>query len=422
MRLRNKTKLVTLATASLFMAALLLSSACAGAPRAPGEKSVKLGYIAFSTGPVADVGLPVTKNACDYVEWVNAHGGIDGVKVDFKWIDTAQEIPRGISAYQRLKEWGALAIWCFSTNVNDAIRKMANEDGIPILSFAGGAELFWPVNFYFSCWQSYTDEGRFGPLWLMKHGPGLPKRPRVGMLYTDDSFGWTHVYGLQHYQDVDGYEPVAHAFLPHGALDATTQVKQLMDAKPDIVTMTYTPTTASVIVRDMVRLGLKARVIATPQAQDDRLGPLSEGAAESDQFYWLAYHHRMQERCPGMEPIANMVRARHPGVDPYNPSPVGMWEQGIVGPHVMMEGARAAIKQFGYENLTRANMRKGLESLKNLNIYDFMTVNYSPDDHRGNPNMAVYQYKQGRFKLVGDFEPSPKPADWEKQGKFKWAK
>jgi len=125
MRLNNKTRMTALATIALLMVALLLSSACAKAPPAGPEKAVKVGYMAFSTGPVGDCGLPATMNGADYFRWINDHGGIDGVAIDYMWIDHGYEVPRSIAAYQRLKQWGARIIWSFGTTPNDAIMQMA---------------------------------------------------------------------------------------------------------------------------------------------------------------------------------------------------------------------------------------------------------------------------------------------------------
>jgi len=78
---------------------------------------------------------------------------------------------------------------------------------------------------------------------------------------------------------------------------------------------------------------------------------------------------------------------------------------------------------FGYENLTRANIIKGYESLKNVSAYGFASnLSWDPEDHRGSTEMAVWQLEKGNFKMVGDFFEAPEPADWEKQGNFKWAK
>lgn len=422
MRLNKKTKVIALASTALLMVAVLLSSACAEAPPAAPEKTVKVGYMAFSTGPVGDCGLPATMIGADYFRWVNDHGGIDGVKIDYMWIDHGYEVPRSIAAYQRLKQWGARIIWSFGTSPNDAIMQMAKEDGMPIMAWGGTSELFWPPNVFFCTYMGYAEEARAALVWVKNNVPGLPKIPKVGMIFSDDAFGWASAHGPLYYEDVDGYKVVNHEKLGHGALDATTPVRNVLGTGADIMLLHYTAGTNAVVVRDAIRLGFKGPIISTPQTLDFALTELSEGAAEEPNVYWLTYHHIIEERLPAMEPIYEMLRVYHPDVDPYHPHPSKCWEHGIIAPYAIVEGLRAAISTYGYENLTHANIIKGLESLTNLDTYGLQTMGFSPDDHRGSTEMAVFRLEGGQFKLAGDFFEAPEPADWEKQGNFKWAK
>jgi len=418
----NKTKVRALAIIGLVIVALLLSSACAEKPAPAPEKKVKVGYMAFSTGPVGDCGLPGSTMGNDYFRWVNDQGGIEGVKIDYMWIDHGYEIPRSIAAYQRLKQWGARIIWSWGTSPNDAIMQMAKEDGMPVVAWGGASELFWPPNVFFCTYCCYADQGRYAPLWAMKNVPGLPKKPKVGMIKSDDAFGWAHARGPLYYPDVDGYEVVTHQFAPHGALDTTTQVRNVIAAGADILMHTYTAGTAAVVVRDAVRLGFKGPIISGPQALDFALPKLSEGAAEAPNVYWMSYHRLLEDKLPAMEPIYKMLKTYHPGWDPYHPHSSKCFEHGIIGPFTIVEGLRAAIKTYGYENLTHANIIKSLETLKNLDVYGLQTLSFSPTDHRGNTKMAMYRFEKGALKMVTDFEPTPAPADWEKRGEFKWKK
>ncbi|MBU2608154.1 MAG: ABC transporter substrate-binding protein [Chloroflexi bacterium] len=421
MRLNKKTKVLTLVTTVLLMVALLISSACAGAPPAEGPtKAVKVAYMAFSTGPVGDCGLPATNAGSDYFRWINDQGGIDGVKLDYMWIDTGYEVPRSVAAYQRLREFGAKIIWSFGTTPNDAIMQMAKEDGMPIMAWGGTSELFWPPNVFFATYMGYSEEARAALVWVKNNVPGLPAKPKVGMIFSDDAFGWASAHGPLYYEDEDGYEVVAHELLGHGALDATTPVRNVINAGADILLLHYTAGTNAVVVRDAIRLGFKGPIISTPQALDFALTELSEGAAEADNVYWLTYHNILEDKLPAMAPLAEMNKTYHPNDDPYHPSPSKCWEQGIIAPFSIVEGIRAAINQFGYENVTRANVIKGLESLSNLDAYGFQTMGFSPSDHRGSTEMAVFRLEGGNFKRVSDFFEAPEPADWEKKGQFKW--
>lgn len=421
--MRPKTRIIFLVTTALLMVALLLPIACAGTSPAEGpERAVKVGHLGGSTGPIADAGLPISLGNSDWVRWTNEHDGIDGVKLDYKWIDTGYESPRAVASYQRLREWGARAIISFGTVPNDSIREIAEEDGMPIVCWGGSAEQFHPVeeSVFFSTYESYSQEGRAGILWLKNNLPNISKVPKVALIRPDDAYGWAFANGAIHYADSDGFEIVLDAKLGHGALDASTQVRQAMEANAEIISFTYTPGTAAVVIRDARRLGFTGALLSTHySAIDYSIGDLSEGAADGVYFNTLTY--LLTDQRPGMQEIYDMLAAYHPDYDRLRPqSAIVSYLHGIISVKTLTEGLRAAINKVGYENLTNEAIWDGLESLNNVNIYDLMTVSFSPTDHTGAMGYGMFQYGNGDYKLVGDFVPSPPIADWERQGKFKW--
>jgi len=425
MRLNNRMRIMVSTVTAFLIIALLLSSACAGGPpAAEAEKTVKVGHIAFSTGPVGDCGLPAAQMAGDMVRWINDHGGIDGVKIEFNWIDSGYEVPRSVAAYQRLKEWGAKVLWSFGTTPNDAIMSMAKEDGMPIVCWGGAAELFFPVeeSVFFATYESYDREGRAGIIWMMNNLPDLPKQPKVGLIHPDDAYGWSFANGPLSYADTDGYEVVANALLGHGALDATTQVRQCIEAKADIIWLTYTAGTGAVVMRDARQLGFKGPLLVTHYSTIDyAIDKLSEGAAEG--AYFNTHTYLLSDQRPGMEELYDIIKAYHPEQDPLRPvDGIVCYLHAPIAIKTVTEGIRAAMNKVGYENLSRQAILEGLESLNNVDCYGLMNLSFTPDDHTGSMGFGMFRYENGDFKLVGDFVPAPPIADWEKQGNFKWAK
>jgi branched-chain amino acid transport system substrate-binding protein len=421
----SRIKLLAMMGLVLVVVVVPLLGACAGSKPAPAaEKSVKVGYIAFSTGPVGDCGLPATQAGNEYVRWVNEHGGIDGVKLDFMWIDSGYEVPRSIAAYQRLKQWGAQVIWSYGSTPNDAIRALATEDGMPIVAWGGPAELFFPAqkNVFFATYESYDREGRAGLLWLMKNIKTLPAKPKVGMIHPDDAYGWSFANGPRYYFAQDGYELVPDELAPHGALDVSTQIRHFIDAKVDIISLTYTVGTAAVVMRDARRLGFKGILMGTHYSMIDyNIGRLSENGAEG--AYFNTHTYLLTDKRPGMEEIYDMVKAYHPDADVYKPHPdIVCWMHGPIAVKTTVEGIRAAIKQVGYDKLSRKAIWNGLESLKNTNLFGLMNLSFAPDDHTGSQGFGMLQYQNGDYKLIGDFVPAPPITDTEKAGQFPWTK
>ncbi|MFC1971785.1 ABC transporter substrate-binding protein [Chloroflexota bacterium] len=410
------------AVTMVLVIALLLSVACAGGAPAPEEKSIKIGQVAIATGPVADAGYPMAIAFSDWVNWINEHGGLDGVKIDYKWIESGYEAPRAVAAYQRLTDWGVTGYYSCGTVCNDAIRELAKQDGMPIVTAGGAAEQYFPTegSVFFSMGQPHTAEARAGLLWLMRNLPELPKKPKVAIIRPDDAYGWSFANGVLSYQDVDGYEIVADEKLAHGALDATTAARNAINAGADVIGFMYTPGTGAVVMRDARRVGFKGPLVALHTSTIDySIGELSEGAAEG--AYFNTYKYLLEDKRPGMEPVFDMLKAYHPDLNPLRPyNPMDVWSMGINSMEILANGLKAAINKVGVDNVDRTALWEGLETLSNLDLFGQQTISYSPTDHNGGEAYGMYQWQNNRFNLVGDFGPPPAIADWERQGNFKW--
>jgi len=419
-----KSRLLISTTMILLVATLILPTACAGgsAP-APEEKTLALGQIAISTGPVADAGLPFAQAFNDWVNWTNEHGGIaEGVKWDYKWIESGYEAPRAVAAYQRLKDMGTKIIFSIGTVPNDAIRELAKEDGMVIMTAGGAAEQYFPVekSVFFGLGQVHTAEARAALLGIKGAVPGLSARPKIALVRPDDAYGWSFAHGPLSYQDVDGYEIVADLKLPHGSLDASTAIRHAIDAGAEVIGFMYTPGTGAVVMRDARRLGFQGPLLAVHTSTIDySIGQLSEGAATG--AYFNTYSHLPEDKQPGMEPIFEMLKAYHPNLNPLRPSnPMNIWAMGPTAVEVLTQAARAAINKVGFDNVDRKAMWDGMESLSNLDVFGIQTISYSPTDHNGTSWYSLYQYDGDSFNMVADKVAPPEYADWERQGNFKW--
>lgn len=71
-----------------------------------GDKVFKIGGSGPLTGGAAAYGDAVNKGAQIAVEEINAAGGINGVKIEWKMEDDEHDAEKGVNAYNNLKDWG----------------------------------------------------------------------------------------------------------------------------------------------------------------------------------------------------------------------------------------------------------------------------------------------------------------------------
>ncbi len=84
------------------------STAASGAASsaAAGGTTIKIGSIGPSTGGAAAYGQAVMNGAQIAADEINAAGGINGVKIEFKFQDDEHDAEKSVNAYNSLKDWG----------------------------------------------------------------------------------------------------------------------------------------------------------------------------------------------------------------------------------------------------------------------------------------------------------------------------
>jgi len=221
--------LVALAAAALTLA---LSGIAAASPSAtPGVSSstITIGSSGPLTGEAA-AAAGVLKGADGYFKYVNARGGVNGRKIDFKFLDDGYDPSRTVNNVRQLiQQDNVFALFgVVGTNGNLAIRDFANAVGVPTVFSASGATTFgreykkypWTIGYL----PPYSVEGQlYAKHILATNG----KKAKIAVLYQADDYGKDVLAGFRKglgakrsliVQTV-GYDPTAS--------DVQSQVAQL---------------------------------------------------------------------------------------------------------------------------------------------------------------------------------------------------
>lgn len=97
-------KLISFALVAMLAVGCL--TGCGGNETSTGEAVLKIGAAGPLTGAAASYGDAVNKGAQIAVEEINAAGGINGVKIEFKMEDDEHDAEKAVNAYNNLKDWG----------------------------------------------------------------------------------------------------------------------------------------------------------------------------------------------------------------------------------------------------------------------------------------------------------------------------
>jgi ABC-type branched-subunit amino acid transport system substrate-binding protein len=224
---------VTRNLCALALAALVLAGIAAASPSAtPGVTSstITLGSSGPLTGEAA-AAAGVLRGAEGYFKYVNARGGVNGRKIDFKYLDDGYDPSRTVqNVRQLIQQDSVFALFSVvGTNGNLAIRDFANASGVPTVFSAAGATTLgrdyakypWTIGYL----PPYGEEGELYAKHILATNA---KKARIAVLYQADDYGKDVLAGFRRglgakartliVQTV-GYDPTAS--------DVQSQVAQL---------------------------------------------------------------------------------------------------------------------------------------------------------------------------------------------------
>ena len=178
----------------LAVAALALAGvAAATTTDTPGVSSstITIGSSGPLTGEAA-AAAGVLKGADAYFKYVNAKGGVNGRKIDFKYLDDAYDPSQTVqNVRQLIQQDNVFALFSVvGTNGNLAIRDFVNAAGVPQVFSAAGATTFgrdyakypWTIGYL----PPYAEEGE---LYAKQILATAAKKAKVAVLYQSDDYG-----------------------------------------------------------------------------------------------------------------------------------------------------------------------------------------------------------------------------------------
>jgi branched-chain amino acid transport system substrate-binding protein len=184
------------------LAALVVVSAASGrGSSTPGvtSKQILIGGTIPLSGP-ASAYASVAKGADAYFKYVNAHGGVNGRSIKYKYVDDGYDPSQTVQRTRDLVQNDhVFAIYnTLGTETNLAIRSYLNQLKVPQLFVASGAST-WGKDYKKYPWTigyqpSYAAEGTIYGRYLAK----TKAAARIGILYQNDDYGKELVAGLEH--------------------------------------------------------------------------------------------------------------------------------------------------------------------------------------------------------------------------------
>jgi branched-chain amino acid transport system substrate-binding protein len=376
--------------------ALALAAAAGARPLTdPGvtPTSVLLGGTVPLTGEAAAFGA-VGPGAKAYFDYVNARGGVNGRKIEYRYYDDAYNPAQTVQLTRRLVEQDRVfaVFGSVGTANNLAIRDYLNAQNVPQLFVADGSQQIgrsfarypWTLGFL----MSYRGEGDVYGRNIVRTRP----RAKLAVLYENTDLGRDMLTGLTRAVAGKGPRVVAREPYEPTASDVSSQIARLKASRADTLLLFATPKFFIQAVVATRKLAWKPQLyIASVSIEPGIMAiarlnapALTRGALS------VAFVKNPNDPVWAKDRAVALYRAIMRRYDPGGkPSDVYNW-YGMTVAWTMAETLRRAGR-----NLTRASMLRAAQHLElraNPFLLPGITLETSPKDYRPLEQVYLYRY------------------------------
>ncbi|HAW86281.1 MAG: hypothetical protein A2087_13855 [Spirochaetes bacterium GWD1_61_31] len=373
-------------TVIIFLALLALTGLLVTADTPP---TIKVGGIFDLTGATGDVGAPYSLGVRDYIDTMNARGGVNGTRVELIWTDYRYNVAQATEFYNSQLKNKVVAIIGWGTGDTLALAPVVATDRIPFLSASYDESLTVtsrnPYNFVVGV--TYSSQIRV----ILRHFAAANGRgAKIAIFHHASAFGESPLADAEAEAASLGLV-IAEKIPMDASLDMTAKLRSLQAAgvKGVIIQNVAVPTLN--LIRAYSAAGATMQLYGLNWTVNEDMIRLAGPALNG--FIYAAATAFPDENLPGLEEIR---AARNTPI-----SRSMKYVQGWATARVLFEGLRLA-----GPNPTGEQVKAALERLNGFStggIFDAVT--FTPASHMGVHRLRLYQFQsaQNRFSPITDY-------------------
>jgi branched-chain amino acid transport system substrate-binding protein len=361
--------------------------------------------------------IPQANGFIDYLTLLNERdGGINGVKLVWEECETVYDVDRGVECYERLKKQGptgAAAMLPPGTHIVYALTERATHDRIPLLTVGFGrtdasdGRVFPyvfnpPINY----WSQNTAKIRF----IGQRVGGMEKLKglKIVHVYHESDYGQETLAILDTQAARYGFA-VQHLAVKPPGLDQKETWRRVKAAQPDWVILRSVGVMTPTALKEAAQVGIPRDKIVgpSPTCSEQDMIPAGEAA----RGYICAIWHATGRHFPLVQEMLTSVYARGKGAGPEADVGTQRWIRGMLHGLLTTEAIRTAMREFGNQPLTGAQVQWGLEHLtitpallKELGAEDLLApFSLSCRDHEGGGSVKFQQWDGTQWTVLTDW-------------------
>ena len=314
-------------------------------------------------GAVRFLGIPITNGFIDYLTLLNERdGGINGVPLVWEECETVFDVTRAVECYERLKAQGptgAAAFYSAGTPLAYALTERATRDQIPLVSMGLGRSdaadgRVFPYVFPAPAtwWSQNTAKLRF--IGQRAGGMAHLKGLKIAHVYEDDDYGRETMPLLDAQAAQYGFA-VQHLPVQMPGLDQKATWLRVKVYQPDWVILRTGGVMTMTALKEAAQVGVPRDKIvgAWPTCTEQHVVPAGEAAIGLICTNWYGWGTHF----PLIQEIFQSVYARGKGAGPKEDVGTASWMRGMLRALLTTEALRTAMREFGNQPLTDAQVQ-----------------------------------------------------------------
>jgi len=371
--------------------------------------------LVYRTGPYAPNGTPWANGKQDYIKYINATGGINGVKIAYEECETGYATDKGVECYERLKGHPGVALFDpKATGITFALTDKVPTDKIPLITLGYGLSASQDGGVFkwnFPLMGSYWTAADILIQHIGKKEGGMDKLKgkKITLVYHDSPFGKEPIPLLQERAKQNGFELSLIPVTAPGVEQKSAWL-QVRQQRPDYVLLWGWGVMNSTALKEAVATGYPREKMygvwwagAEPDVKD--VGANAKG------------YNALALNTSGTQPkviqdILKQVHDKGQGTGPKEEVGSVLYTRGVIIQMLGIEAVRRAQERFGKGKvMTGEQVRWGMENLaldqKKLDALGFSgvmrPVSTSCQDHMGSTWARVHTWDGAKWGSMSDW-------------------
>ena len=348
----------------------------------------------------------------DYIKLVNANGGIDGHPVELIVRDTGNEPQRGIEAYNRAVQDGAVLVDFLSTPVSRAMVSRVLDDKVTMITALhgrGDASDGQTFPYVFPMMATYWSQAAVLAKYMEDEMGGL-KGKKIAHVFIDSPFGREPLKILKALADKKGFDVKAFPYPSPGNEQSATWT-DVRRYNPDYVTIWGAGGGQPVSIRTAIRNGISPEKIFSVVwlAETDVRQVGAERAKGVKRFEATA----TGTDTPIMQDLVDTVIDAGNGSGDRKNVGTTYYNIGVATMAASVEAARKGLDEFGAP-LTGTKLKQGFEMLKDFDATGLMPpITITAKDHQGGGYGRVSEWNGKAWEPQTDWYHAYQDVVWD---------